>query len=462
MNFRRWVVFTFLVHMLVVAVDKGGGLVLYLLTANQADQHGKSGIIASLPYILMAVANLGLATSLVYFLGKRRYSPQQVFETTMTVAVVWGCTVALLALWVAIFVMEFNVWLVVPICAAVPVMLVASYGNSLQLAAEQVRGYSTVHLFASVVFLLAFFLVFYLLGGSVAAGDVPMAVAWGRLFSTALVAVLVLWLVRKLVKLRFGLNRDFLREGIKFGWKANLTSTLTYLNHRIDLVVLGPLFIAPDLPLAYAQVGYYGMAVTWAELVWHFPEAMRDLFFSKVAGSSHSQSRELTPVLSRIGLAISVVAGIVLLFIVDPVMSTITWLAGKQGDPWNTIWSEPVRRALVLLTPGTIAFTVSKILQADLAARSKLDICVRAQGFVLVLMLALDLLWIPEHGASGAALASSVAYIASTAYTVWVYARDTKLPVLSCLLMQKSDFKYFREIPGAIRRRLKRSEPKSI
>lgn len=468
MNFRRWVVFTFLVHMLVVAVDKGGGLVLYLLTANQADQHGKSGIIASLPYILMAVANLGLATSLVYFLRKGRYSPQQVFETTMTVAVVWGCIVALLALWVAIFVMEFSVWLVVPICAVVPVLLVASYGNSLQLAAEQVRGYSTVHLFTSVTFLPAFFLVFYLLGGSVAAGDVPMAVAWGRLVSTALVAVLVLWLVRKLVKLRFGLNRDFLREGISFGWKANLTSTLTYLNHRIDLVVLGALFIAPDLPsydttiTVYAQVGFYSMAVTWAELVWHFPEAMRDLFFSKVAGSSHAQSRELTPVLSRIGLAISVVAGIALLFLVDPVMSTITWLAGKQGDPWHTIWSEPVSRALVLLTPGTIAFTVSKILQADLAARNKLDVCVRAQGLVLVLMLALDLLWIPEHGASGAALASSVAYIASTAYTVWVYARNTELPVLSCLLMQKSDFKYFREIAGAIRRRLKRSEPKSI
>ena len=46
MNFRRWVVFTFLIHVLVVVVDKGGGLVLYLLCANQPELHGKSGILA--------------------------------------------------------------------------------------------------------------------------------------------------------------------------------------------------------------------------------------------------------------------------------------------------------------------------------------------------------------------------------------------------------------------------------
>ena len=42
MNFRRWVVFTFLIHALVVIVDKGGGLILYLLTAERASEHGKS------------------------------------------------------------------------------------------------------------------------------------------------------------------------------------------------------------------------------------------------------------------------------------------------------------------------------------------------------------------------------------------------------------------------------------
>src|SRR5262245_40327401 len=178
MNFRRWVVFTFLIHFLVVAVDKGGGLVLYLLTANQPHQHGKSGIIASLPFILMAIANLGLATSLVYFLRKGLYTAQQAFETTATVALVWGGGLAVLALVATLWGMPlldsrwtFDPWLVVPWCAVVPLLLIASYGNSVQLAVERVRDYGLVHLVTSVAFLPAFFAVFLLLGKDVSRGD---------------------------------------------------------------------------------------------------------------------------------------------------------------------------------------------------------------------------------------------------------------------------------------------------
>ncbi|MGE3175386.1 MAG: polysaccharide biosynthesis C-terminal domain-containing protein [Planctomycetota bacterium] len=507
MNFRRWVVFTFLIHVLVVAVDKGGGLVLYLLTANQPDQHGKSGIVASLPFILMAIANLGLATSLVYFLRRGRYSAQQTFSTTITVALIWGGGLSLLALFATLYVAPwidprwtFDPWLVVPWCAVVPLLLVCSYGNSVQLAVERVRDYGVVHLVSSIAFLPAFFAVYFWLGGDVAEGDVPMAVAWGRLASTVLVTVLVLWMVRKVVKLRFGLHRAFLKDGLAYGWKANITSTLTYLNHRIDLVVLGALYV-PTLAMAsevfgdvgpvrdtlegwlgsvnplpgvvregmvfepvlldeivFAQVGFYSMAVTWAELVWHFPEAMRDLFFSKVAGSTHDEARRLTPVLSRLGLAVSVVAGIAVLLLIDPAMSTITWMVGK-GDPWHRTWSEPVGRALVLLTPGTVAFTVSKVLQADLAARNQLNVCVTAQVMVMVVMLGLDLLWIPQYGAAGAALASTVAYVVSTLYTLYAYSRSTGTPSWTCLIVHWSDFRYMVDILNAVLVKLRWRRP---
>lgn len=505
MNFRRWVVFTFLVHALVVAVDKGGGLVLYLLTANQPDQHGKSGIVAALPFVLMAVANLGLATSIVYFLRRRRYRPQQAFSTSLTVAVVWGGALSMLCLFAALYVLPWinprwavSPWLAVPWCAVVPMLLVSSYGNSVQLATGAVRDYGIVHLATSVAFLPSFFAVYFLLGGDVTRGDVPLAVAWGRLVSSAIVTCLVLWLVRKVVAVRFGFDRNFFRSGLRYGWRANLTSTLTYLNHRLDLIILGALFVptvdmlpefvgAPDLlqetlgnwtnavhpvpavlrenlvahpvlldELTFAQVGFYSMAVTWAELVWHFPEAMRDLFFSKVAGSSHDEAKKLTPVLSRLGLAVSLVAGGAVLVAVDPIMSTITWLAGKQGDPWASTWSDPVGRALALLTPGTIAFTVSKVLQADLAARNRLQVCVVAQSIVMVTMLALDVLWMPRHGAAGAALASSVAYIVSTLYTVWAYSRETGIDSWRCLIVHWSDLSYFGDIARGVLDKLRR------
>jgi O-antigen/teichoic acid export membrane protein len=468
MNFRRWVVFTFLVHVLVVAVDKGGGLVLYVLCADLPEQHGKSGIAASLPFILGAIANLGLATSLVYFVRRGRYSAQTAFETSMGVALTWGGFVAVTAAVVTLYVLpliggddwRFEPLVVVPICMSVPLLLVASYANSTQLATDHIKDYGLVHVVTSLAFMPAFFAFFFGFGGAVSKGDVPVAVAWGRVASTLVVAAVALWLVRKVVRLRVAIDRSYLRDGIRYGWKANLTSTLTYLNHRLDLFVLFVVYVATmhgkgmgkgeAEQLAAVQVAFYSMSVTWAELVWHFPEAMRDLFFSKVAGSSHDQARQLTPVLSRLGLAISLLGAVAIVLVLDPAMSAITIVAKGDDSVWMQEWSPTVRASLLMLVPGTVAFTVSKVLQADLAARDRLQTCVNAQLLVLVTMLGFDLLLIPTHGAVGAAAASTIAYVVSTIYTSIAYARQTGTPIWRFLFVHLSDFRYIQEIVIAV------------
>jgi O-antigen/teichoic acid export membrane protein len=473
MNFRRWVVFTFLVHVLVVVVDKGGGLILYLLTADQPKEHGRAGIAASLPFILGAIANLGLATALVYFVRRGRFSPQVAFETSMGVALAWGGFVAAVsALFVLVVLPAINPawqmdWFgVVPICLAVPLLLVASYANSTQLATERIKDYGAVHVVTSLAFLPAFFGVFFLLGARVDEGHVPLAVAWGRLGSTAIVALLTLWLVRKVVTLRIRVHREYLGVAVRYGWRANLTSTLSYLNHRLDLIVLAAVYTAAKVgvgfgdkeaqDLATTQVAFYSMAVTWAELVWHFPEAMRDLFFSKVAGSSHEQARALTPVLSRLGLWLSLLGAVVIVLLIDPVMSAITFAAKGSAVVWHEGWSEPVRTSLWLLVPGTIGYTVSKVLQADLAARDRLQTCVNAQVVVLAVMLGLDFVLIPEHGALGAAVASTVAYALGTVWTLVAYGRQTGVAAWRCLIVHRSDFGYIRDIAAAIVQKLRR------
>ncbi|MFK7741298.1 MAG: polysaccharide biosynthesis C-terminal domain-containing protein [Planctomycetota bacterium] len=475
MNFRRWVVFTFVIHVLVVLIEKGGGIVLYMLTADERAEHGKSGIAASLPFILGAIANLGLATALVYFVRRKEVKPQVAFETSLWVALVWGGFVALVAGLFTLYVLpwinpawELDWFGVVPICAAVPLLLIASYANSTQLATERIKDYGLVHVATSLSFLPAFFLIFYWLGGSVKDGDVPLAVAWGRLASTFLIALLTLWLVRKVVTLRARADREYLSKAVRYGWKANLTSTLTYLNHRVDLIVLGLLYTKVMIDrgaesedakdLAGEQVAFYSMAVTWAELVWHFPEAMRDLFFSKVAGSSHEQARKLTPVLSRLGLLVSVLGTIAIVMLVDPMMGTITWLAKGSSTVWYEDWSPGVGEALWWLVPGTAGFTVSKILQADLAARNHLQTCINAQVCVLVLMLGLDFWLVPDHGATGAACASTIAYLVGTLWTLVAYSRQTGTPAWRCLVVHLSDFRYIRDILSALVSKLRRKK----
>jgi Na+-driven multidrug efflux pump len=233
-----------------------------------------------------------------------------------------------------------------------------------------------------------------------------------------------------------------------------MTSVLTYLNHRIDLYLVGILFIGADgaapLESRLQQVAFYSLAVTFAELVWHLPDAIRDIFFSKVAGSTPEQAREFTPVLCRLCLAASLVGGIAVYFLVDPLMNLII------PGPWNELWGETVKACILVLIPGTVGFTVAKILQADLGGRNFLNQCLVACSIVLVTMCVLDWMWVPVEGAIGAAWASSIAYVASSVYTLLAYRGSGGGRVLACLLPRPADWEYVRAVSSALVDKLRR------
>lgn len=452
MKFRRWVVFSFFIHVLVVVLDKGAGLVLFKILEDEPDLYGALQLITILPFVMMSVANLGLATSSVYYLRKKRFPVHEVAETTSLVALVWGGFVALAAIAVSQFVLpliqpewSFRLAYVVPICLCVPFLLTTSYFNSIQLAVEKVRDYNLVHLIASVSF-LPLFLFFYFVVG-VHSTD---SIADARIAVAVLMTVIVLWMLRGVAKWRPRMHWAFFKAGITYGWKANFTSVLTYLNHRIDLFVLGFLVGTPASGgmAALGPVAFYGQAVSFAELVWHLPESLRDLFFSKVAGASHEESKKFTPILCRLCLAAAVVGGTVLYFAIDPLMSIIS------PSAWGEKWQTTVMDCYVVLIPGTVAFTVAKVLQADLAGRGHLNQCMVACSIVFSAMIVLDIALIPEHGAVGAAWASSVAYIASATYTLFAYRANGGGGVFECLIARPSDWEYATELFGAIRDKL--------
>lgn len=189
--------------------------------------------------------------------------------------------------------------------------------------------------------------------------------------------------------------------------------------------------------------------MTFAELVWHFPEATRDLFFSKVASVSTTEARRLTPILARLSLVVAIVGSTCIYLTVDPILD---WLTRTfRGAPtWRTGWAPTVMPALLSLMPGTVTFTLAKILQNDLAARGFLGSCIVACVVNLATMIGLDILWVPREGALGAAHASSISYVVSSIYTLWVYQRCGGAKWWECVIPQRGDWRYVRDIVDAV------------
>ena len=464
MSFKRSVFFTFLVQLAIVGMDKLSGFIVLKLVEQRVRTENPSWAtkaiaeevaaikgaldqLSILPYVLMALANLGFATSTVYLLRKGRFTVREAGETTSFLAIVWGSLLAAGAF-------GFTLWMgtpqhpaprisyLLPVVALVPVLLTTSYFNSIQLATGRIRDFNLVHLMSSMPFLPVYLFLFVVLGlGPIESG------IYSRALMLLCACFLAIRLVRDLVPWRPRLHRAFFKEAVLYGWRANVNSTLTYLNHRLDIYLVGLLFIVTDPTLSKAEVGLYSTAVTFAELIWHLPEAMRDLFFSRVAGQSEEEAQKFTPVVCRNMLLICALGALGVCVFLDPAMRLVF------PEMWPNSWAPKVMPCLHWLLPGTLAFTVSKVLQTDLVARGRINTTVVASALVLVLTTACDFLLIPQRGALGAAIGSTVGYVVGTVFTLIAYLRSVPVRWFACLIPHREDLEHYKR---GIRRVLQR------
>ena len=165
-------------ELLVVLIDKGAGFVLYKLLEDTPGVKGAVDLLATLPFIMMAVANLGLATSGVYFLRKGMFGLRQVAETSSLVAVAWGTGVAAVAIVASQTVLplirpnwNFDLGYVVPISLCVPFLLAAFYLPAAMARARRLGRLGRILQVASGVVMLA-------AGLAIATGEMTRLAIW--------------------------------------------------------------------------------------------------------------------------------------------------------------------------------------------------------------------------------------------------------------------------------------------
>ncbi|PIE22592.1 MAG: hypothetical protein CSA62_11505 [Planctomycetota bacterium] len=462
MRFRSAFLLTLCFNATIVLVDKGAGMLIYWIMRDDPGTKGRYDLITILPILLMTLANQGLASSIVYFTRRNEVDIRTAGETTGAIAwisgiVVGGLTLAVLWLWSLIDPQANlpSIGYILPILFTVPFLLTISYRNSLQLVLGRMRTYNLIHLLPSLLFLPSFLLAYFVFSER----EEKFAGILARLIPAIIVAAVVVWLMREQVSFRFRVNWSFYKRALSFGWRANVNSTLTYLNHRIDYFWMYPMLTllggaSPEQ--AMVMVGLYGLAVTLAELIWYVPDALRDLLFSKVAGLPKSEARLFTPVVCRNALLVCIVVGAGLFAVHDLGFSLFF------GKAWAEKWAPDVTPSFAILLIGTASFTVAKIIQSDLAARGKLNACIGLGSIVLVSMTVLDLYLVPSYGPVGAALGSSIAYLLSAIASVFVYVRSVRIRFSQLLIPHREDLQHYAEVLQGLRARFggKRDAPK--
>jgi O-antigen/teichoic acid export membrane protein len=155
------------------------------------------------------------------------------------------------------------------------------------------------------------------------------------------------------------------------------------------------------------------------------------------------RAREMTPLVSRNILLVSIVAAAALMG-ASPIIIRVFF----GGD------FTPAQTPLLLLMPGVIAASVGRVLGSYLFSQGRVIYNTYATFIALGVTLALDLVLIPTLEIEGAAIASSIAYVVSLAVTLYWYRQVSGGSVWEALVVRPSDRRIYIDLLQRLRTRI--------
>ncbi len=428
-------VITFLSQILIFAI----GFATSIILARVLGPEGKGiyALIVLIPALMLKLGSFGIEAANIYFTGSKRYKINDIASNSLLGSILLSSI--LIFLFFGVFHLDifqnylasnqinpFYLWLVV---LTVPFSLFSGFLISIFLGAEKITIYNKINIFNSTfqLILLTVFLVILKKG------------VFGAVISYVLgiigAVLVIILLITKFTKITFSFNQRLLKDSTKYGLKAYFGNLIQFLNYRLDILLVAA-FLTP------ASVGFYSISVGIAERLWMLPGAIATVLFPKISSLKDTEANNLTPRIARHTFLIIFILSLILALLARPLIKI---LFGSAFLP-SVI-------PLIILLPGIIALGGCKILTADLAGRGKPQFGTYAAFVSLAVNIPLNLWLIPKWGISGAAFASSVAYITATLIVMVAFVKISNTSWVTILLFNKHDFQDYKNLLAKLRKK---------
>ena len=257
-------------------------------------------------------------------------------------------------------------------------------------------------------------------------------------------SLFIVWLACKLKSLlsfRFCMDWTVIPSLLKYGSKSYLQSVTGHLIYQIDLYLIAYL-------LGAREVAYYGIAVGLATILWYIPNTIGIVLFPALSSErNESEIHSFSVQVCKHTLFFTFIAAIGLGLLSEYLL---VFLYGPEY-----IHS---LRALLLILPGIILMTIYKVFTRDFSSRNRQQVSIVAAGISLLLNILLNLLWIPEYGIAGAALASTVAYSVAGTILMVSLSVESKIPIRKMLFINTKDIKMYLELFSTLYKRVTTQE----
>jgi len=183
-------------------------------------------------------------------------------------------------------------------------------------------------------------------------------------------------------------------------------------------------------------LGNYIQASKLAQMVLIIPQILASVIFPQTAGGTQQND---------VGKSILVLFRILIQIIA--LLMLVTFFVGSQafifvfGETFNNT-SIP----FLLLLPGIFAMSITVLLAAFFSGHGHVKLNVIGTAIGLVVVVALDFLWVQHYGIKGAALASSIGYCTFLLYALWHFKKLYPFRLKEMLSFSINDWRWVKDI----------------
>ena len=388
---------------------------------------GTFAIIVILVEVILKVVNPGLDSSALYFISSKKF-PFNNYAGTYFINSLIVFLVSLLVLAfliyssiLSIFFKSVNEQILTENYWAISIYMFAflayEFGLKISLGLQQYHKYNLAQVLKPFIYFVLLMAVVYLFKVNLILILLMAAFSW-------ILPAILNW--KNIFPVNLNWNKSITLSSLSYGIKVMMSNLFTFLTYRSDILLIG-------FFLSQSAVGWYYVSVIIAERLLFLTQVTGVVLFP--AASSSVENQKKTPLLVRTNLFL-VIVGAVLIAVaapwVIPLFFTNEYVASVLP--------------LILLLPGIAALSIQKVLSADMGARGLPKFPLYSSIINFSLNLLLNLILIPKIGIAGAALSSTISYIAAMILQCYFYKRLTGISYSELLFMRSGDLKLVKSI----------------
>ncbi len=381
-----------------------------------------NGIIAVLsvyPALFMSIGSLGIQQSTTYFIGKKIYSEKDI---KTSVSQIWFIT-SIISMFICFFLIKYFsnscnniIWIIFSIIP-IPFNLFTTYNSGIYLGKNQIQFFNKINwLPAAIGFVsILFFVVYLQLNVS--------GVLISAIIGPALMFFLLLFKNDFIRSFSFSIDFRIVKSLLALGMIYAVALLIINLNVQLDILILD------KLSTPY-ETGIYSKGVAITQYLWYIPMLLSTIIFARSANAKDDYlfSKKVAQLL-RVSIILVSITSLILILTAKYI------ILGMFGIKFYDSIS-----VLRLLLPGILLLTIFKCLNQDLAGKGKPWISMKAMIPALLINIILNYILIPNYGASGAAISTTISYSFATLIFLYIYSKEVDIKISEIFRYSIDDF----------------------